>query len=316
LGIVPVSSDKHLLKWQGKTSVSERTIVSVEPAGEAECRCISVDGPDNLYVTEGFLVTHNSAMMMQFAHRLALSKRGAVAVFSLEMDAVEISDRLVSMLSGVPGDDLKAAKRGFRRLSAPLLKRVMNATAQLEALPIVYFDNPALTLNQLARELRALAQREGLCALFVDYLQLISVPGVDDDVKRLSDISRFLKLLARELKIPVIALSQLSRGVEARQEKRPLMSDLRSSGSIEQDADTVLMLYREAYYNKALSVGVTGLETEEAEILVLKNRGGTTKTVNVTWEPARVRFLNKEVIGKSTLQTPNSYFDSDVRGMA
>lgn len=270
-----------------------------------------------LYVLAARPSMGKSAMMMQWAHRLAQSGRGTVAIFSLEMSAMEISDRLICMLSGVSAGDIKAAKRGIRRLSAPLLKNVTRETATLETLPIQYFDNSSLTLAQLARELRTLAAREGLCALFVDYLQLINLPGVTDEVKRLSDISRMLKQLARELNIPVVALSQLSRGVESRPEKRPLMSDLRGSGSLEQDADVILMLYREAYYNKALSVAETKKETETAEVLVLKNRGGSTRAVEMVWEPGRVRFLNKEVaIISSTLQTPDTYFDSNARGEA
>lgn len=264
-----------------------------------------------LYVVAARPGNGKTALMMQLAHHAARTGAGTIAVFSLEMPAVRLSDRLIASLSGISSNELRMARRGEMRLSPVMLERITAQAANLANLPLRYFDNPAVTLSQLARELRMLKSREGLALLCVDYLQLINVPGVLEDVKRLSDISRTLKLLARELEIPVVALSQLSRAVESRQDRHPMLSDLRSSGSIEQDADAVLMLYRGAYYDKSLSGPL-----EDAEIMVLKNRDGETRTVNVTWEPARVRFLNKEVIGKSTLQTPDSYFDNDVRGMA
>ncbi len=245
-----------------------------------------------LYIIAARPSMGKSALMMQIAYHIASQHRGQVAVFSLEMDANQINDRLISMLTKVSINDIRMVKRRQKFFDERQMAFIERQSNKLSELPLTYYEDPSQSLSELSRELRRLKSQEGLAALFVDYLQLITVPGVENEVDRISRISRQLKVLARELDIPIIALSQLSRAVEGQMEKRPMLSHLRSSGSIEQDADAVMMLFRPGYYDKNLEIKSNGME--DAELAILKNRDGQTKTIALQWEAARVRFWEIE----------------------
>jgi replicative DNA helicase len=278
-GLVPVSSAKHLAKWRGTARISERTIVGVSEAGYEECRCISVDGPDNLYVTEGYLVTHNSAMGYGMAlHAATLGH--PVAFASLEMPARQLVTRALAASAGVDSHRIR-----HHTLSTYDRARLQKAADAQRALPISYLEATDQTGASIARDARKLRTQGKLDMLVIDYLQLVeSGKASENRVQEISQLTRLLKKLAMELEIPIIVLSQLSRAVEQRQEKRPMLSDLRESGSVEQDADVVLFLYRDEYYDK---------KTEDqgiAEVIIAKQRSGPVGTVKLSYTAEMIRF--------------------------
>ncbi len=217
---------------------------------------------------------------LNVANNIAVKQKKKVVVFSIEMS----SEQLVSkILSGEASIDSKAFRTG--EMSTDEWYR-LNEAAQVISKAELYFDDSAgITVAEMKAKLRRV---EDLGLIVIDYLQLMSSGKVTNNrVQEISEITRGLKILARELDIPVILCSQLSRGPEGRQDKRPMLSDLRESGSIEQDADIVLMLYRENYYNS---------EDDDArnvaECIVAKNRHGETGTVRLAWDGLHSRFGN------------------------
>jgi replicative DNA helicase len=226
----------------------------------------------------------------------------AVALFSLEMSADQLATRILAEQSGISSESLrmgKISKQEFRQLA--------RAAAELESLPFYIDDTPGLTIAALRARARRLKRQKNIGMVIVDYLQLLQGTGRnanDNRVNEISEISRGLKTLAKEINVPVIALSQLSRAVEQREDKRPQLSDLRESGSIEQDADIVLFIYREDYYlaNKQPAEDhpefaqwqeemgrVYGL----AEILVAKQRHGATGKVRVRFDSRITKFSDR-----------------------
>jgi replicative DNA helicase len=205
-----------------------------------------------------------------------------VGIINLEMSASELTQRMISMLSFVDATEIRNG-----RLSGEQWKSIMNASERLHAAPI-YIDTAATTMIEVRAKARALKVRHpDLAMVVIDYLQLLSYGEgrYEGRVQDVSQISRSLKMLAGELEIPVVALSQLSRGVEQRHDKRPMLQDLRESGAIEQDADVVLFLYRDEYYNPE--------DTDQqgiAEIHVAKQRNGPTGTVKLAWVSRYARF--------------------------
>ncbi len=225
-----------------------------------------------------------------------------VAMFSLEMSADQLATRILAEQSGISSENLrmgKISKQEFRQLA--------RAAAELESLPFYIDDTPGLTIAALRARARRLKRQKGIGMVIVDYLQLLQGTGRnanDNRVNEISEISRGLKTLAKELNVPVIGLSQLSRAVEQREDKRPQLSDLRESGSIEQDADIVLFIYREDYYlaNKQPAedhpdFGPWKEEMERAwglaEILVAKQRHGATGKVRVKFDSRITKFSDR-----------------------
>jgi replicative DNA helicase len=225
-----------------------------------------------------------------------------VAMFSLEMSADQLATRILAEQSGISSENLrmgKISKQEFRQLA--------RAAAELESLPFYIDDTPGLTIAALRARARRLKRQKGIGMVIVDYLQLLQGTGRNSNenrVNEISEISRGLKTLAKELNVPVIGLSQLSRAVEQREDKRPQLSDLRESGSIEQDADIVLFIYREDYYLAARQPAddhpdfaswqeemgrVYGL----AEILVSKQRHGATGKVRVKFDSRITKFSDR-----------------------
>ena len=204
------------------------------------------------------------------------------ALFSLEMGAEEIGLRMISSLSGVAHDHLLTAQ-----LTADEHAKMLVAKEALDKLPIIVADGSIVTIQQMRAKARRMQRTKGLAVIVVDYIQLmVSSTKVESRQNEVAAISRGLKMLARELSVPVIALSQLNRTVESRENKRPNLADLRDSGAIEQDADVVAFLYRDDYYNPtSTEVGVT-------EVNFAKQRSGATGMVKLQFVSKRSKFSN------------------------
>jgi len=228
-----------------------------------------------------------TAFALNLATHVAMSQNKSVALFNLEMSAEQLAMRIISSLGQLEGFKLKTGN-----LMNNDWKRVNEAISQLSGTNMVIDDTPGITIGEIRAKCRRLASSEkGLALVVIDYLQLIS-GGKNYGANRqqeVSDISRSLKTLAMELNVPVIALSQLSRSVESREDKRPLMSDLRESGSIEQDADIVAFLYRDDYYNKEAR---TEDNTSISELIIGKHRNGPTTTIELLFKKDTSSFLN------------------------
>ncbi|MDG1183803.1 MAG: replicative DNA helicase [Tateyamaria sp.] len=223
---------------------------------------------------------------------------GVVGFYSLEMSAEQLAARILSEASEVPSEQIR---RGD--MTEAEFRRFVDAAKALEACPLYIDDTPAIPIAQLAARARRLKRTNGLDVLIVDYLQLVR-GGAENRVQEIAEISMGLKAIAKELNIPVVALSQLSRQVENREDKRPQLSDLRESGSIEQDADVVMFVFREEYYKEREKPGDHDLEAmarwqEEmerlhgrAEIIIGKQRHGPIGTVDLSFEGRFTRFGN------------------------
>ena len=225
---------------------------------------------------------------------------GVVGFFSLEMSAEQLATRILSEVAEIPSNQIR---RGDFTESE--FRRIVDAAKELEAAPLFIDDTPALPISQLAARARRLKRTHGLDALFIDYLQLVRGTGRSENrVNEISEITMGLKAIAKELDIPVIALSQLSRQVENREDKRPQLSDLRESGSIEQDADVVMFVFREEYYKEREKpsdheldkMGIWQEEMErlhgKAEVVIGKQRHGPIGTVELSFEGQFTRFGN------------------------
>ncbi|MGL6134139.1 MAG: replicative DNA helicase, partial [Prochlorococcaceae cyanobacterium] len=237
----------------------------------------------DLIIVAGRPAMGKTSIVLNIAKNVAQLHSLPVCVFSLEMSKEQLTYRLLSMEVGIESGRLRTGR--LQQEEWPLLGQGINTLGQL---PLFIDDKPnagVLEMRSLCRRLMAEQGRE-LGLVVIDYLQLMEGSTPDNRVQELSRITRGLKGLARELHVPVIALSQLSRGVESRTNKRPMLSDLRESGSIEQDADLVLMIYRDEYYNpETADRGIT-------EVIVTKHRNGPVGTVKLLFEPQFTRFRN------------------------
>ena len=224
---------------------------------------------------------------------------GVVGFFSLEMSAEQLAARILSEASEVPSEQIR---RGD--MTEQEFRRFVEAAKALEACPLYIDDTPALPISQVAARARRLKRTQGLDVLIIDYLQLLKGTSKENRVQEVSEITQGLKAIAKELDIPVIALSQLSRAVESREDKRPQLSDLRESGSIEQDADVVMFVYRDEYYKEREKPGDHELEKMaqwqaimesvhgKAEVIIGKQRHGPIGTVELSFEGRFTRFGN------------------------
>ena len=224
---------------------------------------------------------------------------GVVGFFSLEMSAEQLAARILSEASEVPSEQIR---RGDMREDE--FRRFVEAAKALESCPLYIDDTPALPISQVAARARRLKRTQGLDVLIIDYLQLLKGSSKENRVQEVSEITQGLKAIAKELNIPVIALSQLSRQVESREDKRPQLSDLRESGSIEQDADVVMFVYRDEYYKEREKPGEDNLEAMakwqetmqrvhgKAEVIIGKQRHGPIGTVELSFEGRFTRFGN------------------------
>jgi replicative DNA helicase len=224
---------------------------------------------------------------------------GVVGFFSLEMSAEQLAARILSEAAEIPSEQIR---RGD--MTEGEFRRFVEAAKALETCPLYIDDTPALPISQVAARARRLKRTQGLDVLIIDYLQLLKGSSKDNRVQEVSEITQGLKAIAKELNIPVIALSQLSRQVESREDKRPQLSDLRESGSIEQDADVVMFVYREEYYKEREKPGDHELDKMaqwqavmeqvhgRAEVIIGKQRHGPIGTVELAFEGQFTRFSN------------------------
>ena len=254
-------------------------------------------------------MAYNVAEYMSRAKNMDPHDKG-VAFFSLEMSADQLASRILSTVTQTPGNKMRTGE-----LDNAQFTRIAAAVRELENIPLYIDDTPGVTINAIRTRARRLKRSKGLGLIVIDYIQLITgssnKKSEGNRVQELSEISRGLKIMAKELKVPVIALSQLNRGVEQRDDKRPLMSDLRESGSIEQDADIVMFVYRENYYLKNEEPKQKANETPDkfqqrieewkkrdrettnlAEVIIGKQRHGPTGTVRLFWNGDYAQFGN------------------------
>lgn len=238
---------------------------------------------DELIIVAGRPSMGKSTFAINIARHLAVDENMPVVLYSLEMSAENIVRNLLAMQSRIDAQRLRTL-----RLTTEDMTELQRASDVFLNAPIFIDDTPAISLAELRGKTRRLKARKGIKACFVDYLQLMMASSTAQGRSReqeVSEISRGLKALAKELQIPVIALSQLSRKPSGRQDNRPILSDLRESGAIEQDADVVMLIHRPSYYNKDEAPG-------EAEIIVAKQRNGPTDTVNLAFLGNLLRFEN------------------------
>ena len=227
-----------------------------------------------------------TAFVLNLAQYIAIRKQYTTAIFSLEMSREQLVNRLLSMESFINGQSMRTGRLEDREWD-----KLVESSGTVASSKLIIDDTPGISITELRSKCRKYKLEHDLKVVIIDYLQLMSGSSSYRDASRqqeISDISRSLKALARELQVPVIALSQLSRACESRPDHRPMLSDLRESGAIEQDADVVMFLYRDEYYNK--DSDAKGL----AEVIIAKQRNGPTGTVELVWRGDYSQFRNKE----------------------
>ena len=270
--------ERYVRRWKP-------VLTSIVPTRVTQTQCIAVSHPSHLYITNDYVVTHNTSIALNFAENIALELKLPVLVFSMEMGGTQLATRLLGSVGKVDAQKLRTG-----RLDPGDWDRLGVALGKLNEAPLLIDETPGL--NPL--ELRARARRKwreygGLGLIVVDYIQLMQGSDSNSNENRateVGEISRGLKSMAKELKCPVVALSQLNRSLEQRPNKRPVMSDLRESGAIEQDADVILFVYRDEVYNEdSPDKGI-------AEIIIGKQRNGPIGTVKLTFLGKHTRFEN------------------------
>jgi replicative DNA helicase len=260
-----------------------RYIVDVRPTSSVPVRCVQVDSADHLYLAgRSMIPTHNSTLALDLARAAAVRHGMATVMFSLEMSRNEITMRLLSAEARVPLQHMRTGQLGDEDWT-----RLARRMSEVVDAPLFIDDSPNMSMMEIRAKCRRLKQRHDLKLVIIDYLQLMSSPRrVENRQQEVSEMSRSLKLLAKEIEVPVIAISQLNRGPEQRTDKRPLLSDLRESGSIEQDSDVVIMLHREDKYEPESP------RAGEADLIVAKHRNGPTATVTVAFQGHYSRFVD------------------------
>ena len=239
--------------------------------------------PSDLIIVAARPSMGKTAFAVNIAEAVALRASMGVAIFSMEMSASQLAFRLISSVGRIPHQHLRSGE-----LAEEDWPRVTNATKLLSPAQIYIDDTPSLSPIELrSRARRLYRENAGLGLIVIDYLQLMQVPGSKENrATEISEISRSLKGLAKELNVPIVALSQLNRSLESRTDKRPMMSDLRESGAIEQDADVIMFIYRDEYYNRESP------DQGLAEIIIGKQRNGPTDTVKLTFLGQYTKFEN------------------------
>ncbi len=254
-------------------------IVSIEAIGNQQVYDLTIPQTHNFVAND--ICVHNTAFALCVASNIARESKLPIAIFSLEMSREQLTQRLLSSEARIPSNRLRSG-----RIAQNEFEPLINGVERLSELPIYIDDTANLTVMQMRSQVRRLQaqQKDPLGLVLIDYLQLMEGGDNDNRVQQLSKMTRSLKGLARELNVPIVALSQLSRGVEQRTNKRPMLSDLRESGSIEQDADLVMMIYRDEYYNPDTpDRGIT-------EVSIVKHRNGPVGTVKLLFNAELTRF--------------------------
>ncbi|WP_435874361.1 replicative DNA helicase [Nocardia vinacea] len=274
-------SPNHLVPTTARSAA--RHIVDVRKIDTVPVRCVEVDNADHLYLAgESMVPTHNSTLGMDFMRSCSIKHGLASVIFSLEMSRTEIVMRLLSAEAKIKLGDMRSG-----RMSDDDWTKLARRMSEISEAPLFVDDSPNLTMMEIRAKARRLKQRHDLKLVVVDYLQLMtSGKKVESRQQEVSDFSRNLKLLAKELEVPVIAISQLNRGPEQRTDKRPMVSDLRESGSLEQDADMVILLHRPDAFERDDPRG------GEADLIVGKHRNGPTATITVAHQLHLSRFVD------------------------
>ncbi|MFC6154888.1 replicative DNA helicase [Nocardioides yefusunii] len=278
---------KHLLHKEERPAntsrIGRRYVTDVKQIDSVPVRCVQVDNDDHLYLAGRSMVpTHNSTLALDFCRAASIHNNMASVFFSLEMTRAEIVMRLLSAEAKVALNHIRNGN-----MQEDDWDKLARKMGEVSAAPMYIDDSPNLTMMEIRAKARRLKQKHDLRLIVIDYLQLMSSgKKVESRQLEVSEFSRQIKLLAKELDVPVIALSQLNRGPEQRADKRPAMSDLRESGSIEQDADMVILLHREDVYEKESN------RPGEADLLVVKHRNGATRDITVAFQGHYSRFVD------------------------
>ena len=273
--------DDDRLRWWSSPAVTWDRITAIMPAGKDRVIDFTVPNLHNFVAADLFV--HNTAIGLGIATNVAKNTQKPVLVFSLEMGHAELTQRILSSEAEVESQKLRSG-----RLVEADWTKIGRAINRIDSVPLYLDDNPRVTVMEIRAKARRLKARHGgLALIMIDYLQLMS-GGMNSENRQLevSEISRGLKVLARELDVPIIALSQLSRNLESRADKRPMLADLRESGSLEQDADVVMFLYRDEVYNR------DSPDKASAELIIAKHRSGPTGVARLVWRGQYTKFGN------------------------
>lgn len=268
---------------RGTARIGSRCIVDVRKIDSVPVRCVEVDNADHLYLAGRSMVpTHNSTIGMDFMRSCSIKHGMASVIFSLEMSKTEIVMRLLSAEAKIKLSDMRSGK-----MTDDDWTRLARRMSEISEAPLFIDDSPNLTMMEIRAKARRLKQKHDIKLIVIDYLQLMSSgKKVESRQQEVSEFSRSLKLLAKELEVPVVAICQLNRGPEQRTDKRPQVSDLRESGSLEQDADMVMLLHRPDAFERDDPRG------GEADIILGKHRGGPTATITVAHQLHYSRFVD------------------------
>jgi replicative DNA helicase len=274
---------KERNRGTNRARTGSRYVVDVRPVPSVPVRCVEVDNAEHLYLAGRAMVpTHNSTLGLDFARSCSITHRMTSVIFSLEMSRTEIVMRMLSAEAKIRLQDMRGG-----RMTDDDWTRLARRMSEVSEAPLFVDDSPNMTMMEIRAKARRLKQRHDLKLVVVDYMQLMtSGRKVESRQQEVSEFSRQLKLLAKELEVPVIAISQLNRGPEQRTDKRPMLSDLRESGSLEQDADMVILIHRpDAFERDDPRAG-------EADLILAKHRAGPTATVTVAHQLHYSRFAD------------------------
>jgi replicative DNA helicase len=260
-----------------------RFIVDVRRIETVPVRCVEVDNASHMYLASNAMIpTHNSTLGLDFMRSCSIKHRLASVIFSLEMSKSEIVMRLLSAEAKIKLADMRSG-----RMNDDDWTRLARRMSEISEAPLYIDDSPNLTMMEIRAKARRLRQKANLRLIVIDYMQLMtSGKKFESRQVEVSEFSRHLKLLAKELEVPVVAISQLNRGPEQRTDKKPMLADLRESGSLEQDADVVILLHRPDAFERDDPRG------GEADFILAKHRNGPTKTVTVAHQLHLSRFAN------------------------
>lgn len=267
----------------GAARSGSRFITDVRRVGSVPVRCVEVDNDSHMYLaTTAMIPTHNSTLGLDFMRACSIKSRQSSVIFSLEMSKSEIVMRLLSAEAKIKLADMRSG-----RMSDDDWTRLARRMSEISEAPLYIDDSPNLTMMEIRAKARRLKQKSDLRMVVIDYMQLMtSGKKFESRQVEVSEFSRNLKLMAKELEVPVIAISQLNRGPEQRTDKKPMLSDLRESGTLEQDADMVILLHRPDALERDDPRG------GEADLILAKHRNGPTKTVTVAHQLHLSRFTN------------------------
>jgi replicative DNA helicase len=281
LGAIAGALDNRNLQDLATSDVYWDTVESIEPVGMAQVYDLTVDGSHNFVAND--VCVHNTAFCLNIAEYAAGECNVGVAVFSMEMSSDQLVMRMLCSQAEIDNARVRTGNLHDRDI-----KNIALTAGKLGGAPIYIDDSPAQTVLEIRAKARRLKHdhASNLGLIIIDYLQLMRGAGEDSREQEISAISRSLKALAKELNVPIVALSQLNRQVELRADKRPGMADLRESGALEQDADVIVFLYRDEQYNPDTA------EPGVAEIIIAKQRNGPTGTVRLMFDKAFARFRN------------------------